>query len=52
MAAKINFVVKGGEFIKDALEKDKAGQFDEALALYSQGIQYLMTALKYEKPEV
>lgn len=44
-----NFVAKGTEIIKQAVIKDNDEQYDEALNLYSQGIQYLMTGLKYEK---
>ena len=44
-----NFVAKGTAIIKEAVQKDNAEQYEAALSLYSQGIQYLMTGLKYEK---
>ena len=44
-----NFVAKGTEIIKQAVQKDNAEEYESALSLYSQGIQYLMTGLKYEK---
>eukprot|EP00485_Elphidium_margaritaceum_P003959 CAMPEP_0202686566 /NCGR_PEP_ID=MMETSP1385-20130828/2315_1 /ASSEMBLY_ACC=CAM_ASM_000861 /TAXON_ID=933848 /ORGANISM="Elphidium margaritaceum" /LENGTH=426 /DNA_ID=CAMNT_0049341167 /DNA_START=42 /DNA_END=1318 /DNA_ORIENTATION=- len=44
-----NFVAKGTEIIKQAVQKDNAEEYEAALSLYSQGIQYLMTGLKYEK---
>ncbi len=44
-----NFVAKGTEIIKKAVQKDNAEEYEAALSLYSQGIQYLMTGLKYEK---
>ena len=44
-----NFVAKGTEIIKQAVHKDNAEEYEAALSLYSQGIQYLMTGLKYEK---
>jgi len=44
-----NFVAKGTQIIKDAVQKDNAEEYEAALSLYSQGIQYLMTGLKYEK---
>ena len=44
-----NFVAKGTEIIKQAVQKDNNEEYEAALSLYSQGIQYLMTGLKYEK---
>ena len=42
-------MAKGTEFIKAAVQKDNAEQYEEALTLYSQGIQCLLTGLKYQK---
>ena len=44
-----NFVAKGTEIIKSAVQKDNAEEYEAPLNLYTQGIQYLMTGLKYEK---
>ena len=44
-----NFLSRGTEFIQKAVERDNAEQYGEALDLYSTGIEYLLTALKYEK---
>ena len=44
-----NFVQKGTEIIKEAVIKDNNEEYDAALSLYGQGIQYLMTGMKYEK---
>eukprot|EP00484_Ammonia_sp_Unknown_P006896 CAMPEP_0197074146 /NCGR_PEP_ID=MMETSP1384-20130603/210962_1 /TAXON_ID=29189 /ORGANISM="Ammonia sp." /LENGTH=485 /DNA_ID=CAMNT_0042512987 /DNA_START=36 /DNA_END=1493 /DNA_ORIENTATION=- len=44
-----NFLSKGTEFIQQAVEKDNREDYQGALELYSNGIQYLLTALKYEK---
>eukprot|EP01083_Nonionella_stella_P024895 68587_1 len=44
-----NFLAKGTEFIQQAVIKDNAEEYNIALDLYSTGIQYLLTALKYEK---
>ena len=44
-----NFVQKGTEIIKEAVQKDNAEDYQAAQEKYIQGIQYLMTGLKYEK---
>ncbi|ETO11262.1 vacuolar protein sorting-associated protein VPS4 [Reticulomyxa filosa] len=48
-----NFVAKGTEIIKEAVIKDNnvccGEEYPEALKLYSSGVEYLMTGLKYEK---
>ena len=44
-----NFVQRGTEIIKAAVEKDNAEEYDAALNLYSRGIEFLMTGMKYEK---
>ncbi|ETO32732.1 vacuolar protein sorting-associated protein VPS4 [Reticulomyxa filosa] len=52
-----NFVAKGTEIIKEAVIKDNNvrlliiffNEYEEALKLYSSGVEYLMTGLKYEK---
>ena len=45
----INFVSKGVDVIKQAVELDTAGELEKALNLYMKGLEYLMTGLKYEK---
>jgi len=44
-----SFVGKGTTIIKQAVDKDNNNELEAALSLYQQGIQYLMTSLKYEK---
>eukprot|EP01084_Bolivina_argentea_P135456 238671_1 len=44
-----NFVQTGIKTLKEAIQKDNEQDCENALSLYSQGIQYLMTGLKYEK---
>jgi len=44
-----NFLSKGTDFIQQAVIKDNDEEYEIALDLYSTGIQYLLTALKYEK---
>ena len=49
-----NFISKGIDLIKLAIiadEADERSKYEEALKLYSQGIQYLFTGLKYERNE-
>eukprot|EP00457_Paulinella_chromatophora_P008031 gb/GEZN01008058.1/.p1 GENE.gb/GEZN01008058.1/~~gb/GEZN01008058.1/.p1 ORF type:complete len:435 (+),score=75.04 gb/GEZN01008058.1/:59-1363(+) len=43
------FIPKGMEIMKQAVEADNAGQLEKALALYTQGLKYFTTGLKYEK---
>jgi vacuolar protein-sorting-associated protein 4 len=45
------FVTQGTTIIKEAVQKDNDGAYEEALALYKQGIEYLLTGRKYEKNE-
>ena len=45
----VTFIQKGTGFIKQAIEKDYAGQYELALDLYANGIQYLLTGIKHEK---
>eukprot|EP01083_Nonionella_stella_P258293 883051_1 len=52
MSTHCNFVAKGIESIKKAVEcdkEDKREKYEEALTLYCQGINYLFVGLKYEK---
>jgi len=44
-----SFVNQGIDIIKEAVSSDNAGEHEKALKLYQQGIQYLITGLKYEK---
>eukprot|EP01084_Bolivina_argentea_P074516 135170_1 len=46
---KNNFIQKGTEIIKLAVQKDSAEEYESAIHLYNQGIQYWMTGLQYEK---
>eukprot|EP01084_Bolivina_argentea_P070584 128356_1 len=49
MTSNANFLSRGTDYIKQAVQKDNAEDYASALNLYSTGIQYLLTALKYEK---
>jgi len=40
---------KGTDIIKEAVIKDNNEEYEAALNLYTQGINYLMTAVKYTK---
>lgn len=44
-----SFIQKGTSIIKQAIIKDNERDYEKALELYSMGVQYLMTGLKYEK---
>eukprot|EP01084_Bolivina_argentea_P077565 140741_1 len=44
-----NFIQKACEILKRAIQADNDENYETAVSLYSQGIQYLMTGLKYEK---
>lgn len=44
-----DFLTKGIDLIKDAIEADSASKYEEAYKLYYNGLDYLMLALKYEK---
>jgi len=44
-----NFVTKGVQTIQQAVQADNSGEFGQALGLYKQGIQLLLTAKKWEK---
>eukprot|EP00486_Rosalina_sp_Unknown_P002009 CAMPEP_0201566048 /NCGR_PEP_ID=MMETSP0190_2-20130828/5561_1 /ASSEMBLY_ACC=CAM_ASM_000263 /TAXON_ID=37353 /ORGANISM="Rosalina sp." /LENGTH=477 /DNA_ID=CAMNT_0047984249 /DNA_START=69 /DNA_END=1502 /DNA_ORIENTATION=+ len=44
-----NFLAKGTELIQQAVQKDTAQEYEMALDLYGNGVQYLLTGLKYEK---
>ncbi|GMF03825.1 unnamed protein product [Ambrosiozyma monospora] len=43
------FLDKGVDLVKKAIEADSANRYDEAYKLYYNGLDYLMLALKYEK---
>eukprot|EP00808_Paulinella_micropora_P005270 g81524.t1 len=43
------FIPKGMEIMKQAVDADNANQLEKALALYTQGLKYFTTGLKYEK---
>ena len=44
-----SFVARGTEIIKSAVSKDNLEEYESALNLYSRGIEFLMTGMKYEK---
>jgi vacuolar protein-sorting-associated protein 4 len=44
-----DLVNKGKEIIKEAVAKDNEDKLDEALSLYTKGIEYLIAGAKYEK---
>jgi len=39
---------KAIDLVKQATEKDKAGEYQEALSLYEHGVEYFLHAIKYE----
>eukprot|EP00842_Homolaphlyctis_polyrhiza_P004277 jgi/Hompol1/4850/HPOL_001650-RA len=49
--ANIDFLGKAIEIVKKATEEDAKGNFDEAYKLYTNSLDYFMTAMKYEKNE-
>lgn len=49
MSNTTDFLDKGVELVKKAIESDSAGKYEEAYQLYYNGLDYLMLALKYEK---
>ncbi|ODV86694.1 hypothetical protein CANARDRAFT_6270 [[Candida] arabinofermentans NRRL YB-2248] len=49
MSSASEFLDKGVELVKKAIEADSASKYDEAYQLYYNGLDYLMLALKYEK---
>ncbi|WZN65423.1 AAA-ATPase [Chloropicon roscoffensis] len=44
-----NFKDKAIEFVKEAVTEDTAGNYDKALSLYINALEYFKTHLKYEK---
>jgi vacuolar protein-sorting-associated protein 4 len=51
MSAEGGFLQKAINLVQEATNKDNAKQYDEALRLYQQSLEYFMAALKYEKNE-
>lgn len=49
MSNTTEFLDKGVELVKKAIEADSASKYEEAYQLYYNGLDYLMLALKYEK---
>lgn len=49
MSSTSEFLDKGVDLVKKAIEADSAGQYEEAYKLYYNGLDYLMLAMKYEK---
>lgn len=49
MTSTSDFLDKGVDLVKRAIEADGASKYDEAYKLYYNGLDYLMLALKYEK---
>ncbi|PIA13000.1 vacuolar protein sorting factor [Coemansia reversa NRRL 1564] len=46
-----NFLKNAIEIIKNAIAEDTAGNYEEAYNQYKNGIEWFMTAIKYEKNE-
>lgn len=44
-----DFLQKAIDIVQKAIEADTAGRYDEAYKLYYNGLEYFMTAIKYEK---
>ncbi|ODQ45589.1 hypothetical protein PICMEDRAFT_73103 [Pichia membranifaciens NRRL Y-2026] len=51
MSNTSEFLDKGVELVKKAIEADSASRYEEAYQLYYNGLDYLMLALKYEKSQ-
>ncbi|KAG0680746.1 Vacuolar protein sorting-associated protein 4 [Pichia californica] len=49
MSNTSDFLDKGVELVKKAIEADSSQKYEEAYQLYYNGLDYLMLALKYEK---
>lgn len=49
MSNTTDFLDKGVDLVKKAIEADGAAKYEEAYQLYYNGLDYLMLALKYEK---
>ncbi|GMM27749.1 AAA family ATPase [Martiniozyma asiatica (nom. inval.)] len=49
MSNTTEFLDKGIDLVKKAIEADGLNQYDEAYKLYYNGLDYLMLALKYER---
>ncbi|KAH9263343.1 hypothetical protein BASA83_013280 [Batrachochytrium salamandrivorans] len=47
--AGVDFLGKAIEIVKRATEEDGKGNFEEAYKLYTNSLEYFMTAMKYEK---
>ncbi|KAL2914548.1 Vacuolar protein sorting-associated protein 4 [Polyrhizophydium stewartii] len=49
--AGVDFLGKAIEIVKRATDEDGKGNFEEAYKLYTNSLEYFMTAMKYEKNE-
>lgn len=49
MSNTSEFLDKGIDLVKKAIEADSSSRYDDAYKLYYNGLDYLMLALKYEK---
>lgn len=49
MSGATNFINKGIEHIRQAVQADEVGNKEEAFRLYKIGIEYFTTAIKYER---
>lgn len=49
MSSTSDFLDKGVDLVKKAIEADSAARYDDAYKLYYNGLDYLMLALKYER---
>lgn len=47
--ATTDFLSKAIEIVQKAIEADTAGRYEDAYTLYYNGLEYFMTAIKYEK---
>jgi vacuolar protein-sorting-associated protein 4 len=45
------FIPKAMELVKEAIQADNASEWESALSLYKQGLNYFMTGMKYTKNE-
>jgi vacuolar protein-sorting-associated protein 4 len=43
------FIPQAVEIVRQAIEADNNGEYEKALPLYRQSLEYFMTGLKYEQ---
>jgi len=49
--SNVDFLGKAIEIVKQATEKDNNKEYEAAYKLYSNALEYFLTAMKYEKNE-